>query len=155
MRRVLEILWSPHLPACSPPKHCKHCKNPLKTSATQIKTHIVPFACTFQANCILNGKIFSHCCFFAAFSFDPTQGFKHETSFICVSHRQSENNSEFLFWLQRDVRMALTYTIWNSARPSKAPASIFSTPILFNCFFSSTFFNACILLTGFEAGPGR
>ena len=146
MRRVLEILWSPHLPACSPPKHCKHCKNPLKTSATQIKTHIVPFACTFQANCILNGKIFSRCCFFAAFSFDPTQGFKHETSFICVSRKcevgivRVRTILNFFFWLQRDVRMALTYTIWNSARPSKAPASIFSTPILFNCFFFTTFF---------------
>ena len=35
--------------------------------------------------------------------------------------------------------MALTYTIWNSARPSKAPASIFSTPILFNCFLQLSF----------------
>ena len=34
----------------------------------------------------------------------------------------------------------------------------FFTPILFNCFFSPQLFvmlNACILLTGFEAGPGR
>ena len=38
-----------------------------------------------------------------------------------------EDNSEFLsfFWLQRNERVALTYTIWTSARPWKAPAPIF------------------------------
>ena len=38
----------------------------------------------------------------------------------------------FLFWLQRNGRVALTYTIWTWARPWKAPAPIFFTHTLFN-----------------------